>query len=140
MSDKKYSKVSLISNLILFFVAASALILVIVKLYEASRIPPEELFGLYIGIMVIFAIVLSLYGALVFVNVIFGEIHAATGKWGFAIPCILLDVLILSVDGLLASVFVQDGSFLFVAICAAFALLSLVSLGANVLSVLKRGR
>ena len=139
---RKYSIPSIISNLIYLLFSAFALISINMDIARTENLPPPEsgidTRQLSIGIMKIVAIFVLIYAAVAFINLLLKSMQAAFGKWGFAIPCILLDVLLLIVNGAVAVSSITEPSPIGIFLGAVIVIAAIWSIVANVKTMVHR--
>lgn len=128
---KKHSITSLVASLLLLVFAIGALISINGEIVVIQNAPPGEgidLSGLSIGILTIIAIFTLIYGGIVLIGAVFKLIQTTSGKWGFAIPAIILDLPILVVNGALLVNGINEGEILGIALPVALVIVSLVAI------------
>lgn len=138
---KKYALASLISNLLLLVMVAISLFSINSEVVAIQNAPPAEgldMRGLSVGILTIFAIFALIYAGVVVLNLIIKGLHFATEKWGFAIPCILFDLVLLVVNAALLVSSVNDGEMASIALSVLVTLASLFSIIMNGRSIAAR--
>ena len=141
MGTKKYSLLSLVSNLLLVIFAAFAAFSINAEIVAVQNAPPVDgldFRGLSIGLLSIIAVLALIYGGIALVNVILKGIQLVTGLWGFAIPCIIFEVLLLLLNGLLLVSSVSEGVSLDMAIPLVLVVVSLFSIIMNGRSIATR--
>jgi hypothetical protein len=94
--------------------------------------------GLSIGILTILVVLMLIYGGVVMVNLILKIAHVALDAWGFAIPCLIIDLAVLVANGALAVNAVNESGVTGIAVGGGLVILSLVSICSNILSIAKR--
>ena len=112
MGNKKYSLLSMVSSLLLLIFAIGSLVSINIDIVAVQNAPPAEgldFRGLSIGLMTIIAVLILIYGAISLVSAILKIIETATGLWGFAIPAIILDLVLLVANGALLVNAVNEG-------------------------------
>lgn len=141
MGNKKYALISLFSNLFLLLFAVCALVGINIEVAAVQSAPPTEgldFRGLSIGILTIFAALILIYGGVVLINVILGSLQLGTGKWGFAIPSLVIGIILLIANLLFLITAVNDGGLTTMLIAVPVAVASLASLIANGRSIATR--
>ena len=141
MGTKKYSLLSLVSNLLLVIFAAFAAFSINAEIVAVQNAPPVDgldFRGLSIGLLSIIAVLALIYGGIALINVILKGIQLVTGLWGFAIPCIIFEVLLLLLNGLLLVSSVSEGVNLDMAIPLVLVVVSLFSIIMNGRSIATR--
>ena len=142
MGNKKYALISLFSNLFLLLFAVCALVGINIEVAAVQSAPPTEgldFRGLSIGILTIFAVLILIYGGIVLINVILGSLQLGTGKWGFAIPSLIIGIILLIANLLFLIAAVNDGGLATMLIAVPVVVASLASLIANGRSIATRG-
>ena len=130
MGNKKYSLLSMVSSLLLLIFAIGSLVSINIDIVAVQNAPPAEgldFRGLSVGLMTIIAVLLLIYGAVSLVSAILKLIQSASGLWGFAIPAIILDLVLLVANGALLVNAVNQGVALDMILPAAVTLVSLIS-------------
>ena len=139
---RKYSIPSIISNLIYLLFSVFALISINMDIARTENLPPPEsgidTRQLSIGIMKIVAIFVLIYAGVVLVNLILKSMQAIFDKWVFAIPCILLDVLLLIVNGAVAVSSITEPSPIGIFLGAIMVIAAIWSIVANVKTMVHR--
>ena len=139
---RKYSIPSIISNLIYLLFSVFALISINMDIAKTENLPPPEsgidTRQLSIGIMKIVAIFVLIYAGVVLVNLILKSMQAIFDKWGFAIPCILLDVLLLIVNGAVAVSSITEPSPIGIFLGAIMVIAAIWSIVANAKTMVHR--
>ena len=110
--SKKYSLLSMASSLLLLIFAIGSLISINIDIVAVQNAPPAEgldFRGLSIGLMTVIAVLALIYGGVSLVSAVLKLIEAASGLWGFAIPAIILDIVLLLVNGALLVNAVNEG-------------------------------
>lgn len=142
MTGRKYSLPALVSNILIFLVVLGTLVSINMEISDLQNAPPPadgvDMSGLSIGILTILVILILIYGGVVLVNLILKIAHVASDAWGFAIPCLIIDLVVLVVNGALAVNAVNESGVTGVALGGGLVILSLVSICSNVLSIAKR--
>ena len=142
MGNKKYALISLFTNLFLLLFAVCALVGINIEVAAVQSAPPTEgldFRGLSIGILTIFAVLILIYGGIVLINVILGSLQLGTGKWGFAIPSLIIGIILLIANLLFLIAAVNDGGLATMLIAVPVVVASLASLIANGRSIATRG-
>ena len=142
MTGRKYSLPALVSNILIFLVVIGTLISINMEISDLQNAPPPadgvDMSGLSIGILTVLVVLILIYGGVVLVNLILKIAHVASDAWGFAIPCLIIDLVVLVANGALAVNSVNESGVTGIAIGGGLVILSLVSIGSNVLSIAKR--
>lgn len=142
MTGRKYSLPALVSNILIFLMVLGTLVSINMEISDLQNAPPPadgvDMSGLSIGILTILVILILIYGGVVLVNLILKIAHVASDAWGFAIPCLIIDLVVLVVNGALAVNAVNESGVTGVALGGGLVILSLVSICSNVLSIAKR--
>ncbi len=142
MTGRKYSLPALISNILIFLVVLGSLISINMEIAELQNAPPPaegaDLSGLSIGILTIIAVFAMIYGGVILLNLLLKVAHVASDKWGFAIPCLLVDLLMLLVNGALMINGINETGVEGIALGGGMVILTLVSICSNALSIAKR--
>ncbi len=136
MGNKKYALISLVSNFLLMIFAVGSLIGINLEVSKIKNSPPVDgidLRGLSVGILGIIASLLLIYGGVVLINLLLKAAHLGTGKWGFAIPCVILDVLLTVANTAILIGTVNEGEALSIAFLG-------VITAASILSIMMNGR
>ena len=141
MSGRKYSVPSLVANLLIFVVIIGILISIGADISEIENQPPSDgvdLSGLSIAILTIVAILVLIYGGIILVVLALKIAHVATDKWGFAIPCLIIDLVVFVINAALVISAVSENGVGGIALGGGLVILSVVSIASNVLSIAKR--
>ena len=142
MTGRKYSLPALVSNILIFLVVLGTLVSINMEISDLQNAPPPadgvDMSGLSIGILTILVILILIYGGVVLVNLILKIAHVASDAWGFAIPCLIIDLVVLVANGALAVNAVNESGVTGIALGGGLVILSLVSICSNVLSIAKR--
>ena len=142
MTGRKYSLPALVSNILIFLVVLGTLVSINMEISDLQNAPPPadgvDMSGLSIGILTILVILILIYGGVVLVNLILKITHVASDAWGFAIPCLIIDLVVLVANGALAVNAVNESGVTGIALGGGLVILSLVSICSNVLSIAKR--
>ena len=128
---KKHSVISLISSLLLLVFVIGALISINGEIVSIQNAPPGEgvdLSGLSIGILSVIAVFAVIYGGVVLLGALLKLAQTASGRWGFAIPSIILDLPVLAVNGALLINGVNEGEVSGIALSALLVVASLVAI------------
>ena len=113
MGNKKYSLLSMVSSIVLLIFAIGSLVSINLDIAAVQNAPPAEgldFRGLSVGLMTIVAVLALIYGGICLISAILKLVEAASGLWGFAIPAIILDLVILVANGALLVNAVNEGS------------------------------
>jgi hypothetical protein len=78
--------------------------------------------------MTVMAVIVLIYGAVSLISAVLKLIQTASGLWGFAIPAIILDLLLLVANGALLVNAVNEGAATGMILPAAVTVLSLFSI------------
>jgi hypothetical protein len=142
MTGRKYSLPALVSNILIFLVVLGTLVSINMEISDLQNAPPPadgvDMSGLSIGILTILVVLMLIYGGVVLVNLILKIAHVALDAWGFAIPCLIIDLAVLVANGALAVSAVNESGVTGIALGGGLVILSLVSICSNVLSIAKR--
>lgn len=142
MTGRKYSLPALVSNILIFLVVLGTLVSINMEISDLQNAPPPadgvDMSGLSIGILTVLVVLILIYGGVVLVNLILKIAHVASDAWGFAIPCLIIDLVVLVANGALAVNAVNESGVTGIAIGGGLVILSLVSICSNVLSIAKR--
>lgn len=142
MTGRKYSLPALVSNILIFLVVLGTLVSINMEISDLQNAPPPadgvDMSGLSIGILTILVVLILIYGGVVLVNLILKIAHVASDAWGFAIPCLIIDLVVLVANGALAVNAVNESGVTGIALGGGLVILSLVSICSNVLSIAKR--
>lgn len=142
MTGRKYSLPALVSNILIFLVVIGTLFSINMEISDLQNAPPPaegaDMSGLSIGILTIIAIFVMIYGGVVLVNLILKIAHVASDGWGFAIPCLIIDLAALVINGALTVSAVKESGVTGIALGGGLVMLSLVSICSNILSIAKR--
>jgi hypothetical protein len=131
MGNKKYSLLSMVSSIILLVFAIGSLVSINLDIVAAQNAPPVEgldFRGLSIGLMTVVAVLALIYGGICLVSAILKLVQTASGLWGFAIPAIILDLVVLVANGALLVSAVGGGEQMSVILSAAVTVISLFSI------------
>lgn len=143
MTGRKYSLPALVSNILIFLVVLGTLVSINMEISDLQNAPPPadgvDMSGLSVGILTILVVLILIYGGVVLVNLILKIAHVASDAWGFAIPCLIIDLVVLVANGALAVNAVNESGVTGIALGGGLVILSLVSICSNVLSIAKRG-
>ena len=142
MTGRKYSLPALVSNILIFLVVLGTLVSINMEISDLQNAPPPadgvDMSGLSVGILTILVVLILIYGGVVLVNLILKIAHVASDAWGFAIPCLIIDIVVLFANGALAVNAVNESGVTGIALGGGLVILSLVSICSNVLSIAKR--
>lgn len=142
MTGRKYSLPALVSNILIFLVVIGTLISMNMEISDLQNAPPPtdgvDMSGLSIGILTILVVLVLIYGGVILVNLILKIAHVASDAWGFAIPCLIIDLAALVVNGALAVNAVNESGVTGIALGGGLVILSLISICSNILSIAKR--
>lgn len=141
MTKRKYSIPALVANIVTFLIILATLFSINSEIAEIKNAPPSEgvdLSGLSVGILGIIAVFAMIYGGVVFLNVFLKTLQVIFDKWGFSVPCIIIDLLMLAVSLALCINAVNEGGVDGIAVGGGLVVLTLVSVCSNVLSIAKR--
>ena len=142
MTGRKCSLPALVSNILIFLVVLGTLISINMEISDLQNAPPPadgvDMSGLSVGILTILVVLMLIYGGVVMVNLILKIAHVASDAWGFAIPCLIIDLVVLVANGALAVNAVNESGVAGIALGGGLVILSLVSICSNVLSIAKR--
>jgi hypothetical protein len=142
MTGRKYSLPALVSNILIFLVVLGTLVSINMEISDLQNAPPPadgvDMSGLSIGILTILVVLILIYGGVVMVNLILKIAHVASDAWGFAIPCLIIDLVVLVANGALAVNAVNESGVAGIAVGGGLVILSLVSICSNILSIAKR--
>lgn len=142
MTGRKYSLPALVSNILIFLVVLGTLVSINMEISDLQNAPPPadgvDMSGLSVGILTILVVLILIYGGVVLVNLILKIAHVASDAWGFAIPCLIIDLVVLVANGALAVNAVNESGVTGIALGGGLVILSLVSICSNVLSIAKR--
>lgn len=142
MTGRKYSLPALVSNILIFLVVLGTLVSINMEISDLQNAPPPadgvDMSGLSIGILTVLVVLILIYGGVVLVNLILKIAHVASDAWGFAIPCLIIDLAVLVANGALAVNAVNESGVAGIALGGGLVILSLVSICSNVLSIAKR--
>jgi hypothetical protein len=142
MTGRKYSLPALVSNILIFLVVLGTLVSINMEISDLQNAPPPadgvDMSGLSIGILTILVVLILIYGGVVMVNLILKIAHVASDAWGFAIPCLIIDLAVLVANGALAVNAVNESGVTGIALGGGLVMLSLVSICSNILSIAKR--
>ena len=142
MTGRKYSLPALVSNILIFLVVLGTLVSINMEISDLQNAAPPadgvDMSGLSIGILTILVVLILIYGGVVLVNLILKIAHVASDAWGFAIPCLIIDLVVLVANGALAVNAVNESGVTGIALGGGLVILSLVSICSNVLSIAKR--
>lgn len=141
MTKRKYSIPALVANVVTLLIILATLFSINSEIAEIKNAPPSEgvdLSGLSVGILGIIAVFAMIYGGVVFLNVFLKTLQVIFDKWGFSVPCIIIDLLMLAVSLALCINAVNEGGVDGIAVGGGLVVLTLVSVCSNVLSIAKR--
>jgi hypothetical protein len=142
MTGRKYSLPALVSNVLIFLVVLGTIVSINMEISNLQNAPPladgVDMSGLSIGILTILVVLILIYGGVVMVNLILKIAHVASDAWGFAIPCLIIDLVVLVANGALAVNAVNESGVAGIAVGGGLVILSLVSICSNILSIAKR--
>lgn len=138
MGNKKYSLLSMVSSIFMLAFAIGTLVSINLDIVAAQNAPPVEgldFRGLSIGLMTVVAVLALIYGGICLVSAILKLVQTASGLWGFAIPAIILDLVVLVANGALLVSAVSGGeqmSMILSAVVTVISLLSIIMSGKSV--------
>lgn len=142
MTGRKYSLPALVSNILIFLVVLGTLVSINMEISDLQNAPPPadgvDMSGLSIGILTILVVLMLIYGGVVMFNLVLKIAHVASDAWGFVIPCLIIDLVVLVANGALAVNAVNESGVTGIALGGGLVILSLVSICSNILSVAKR--
>ena len=142
MTGRKYSLPALVSNILIFLVVLGTLISMNMEISDLQNAPPPtegvDMSGLSAGILTILVVLVLIYGGVILVNLILKIAHVASDGWGFAIPCLIIDLAALVVNSALAVNAVNESGVTGIALGGGLVILSLISICSNILSIAKR--
>ena len=142
MTGRKYSLPALVSNILIFLVVLGTLVSINMEISDLQNAPPPadgvDMSGLSVGILTILVVLMLIYGGVVMVNLILKIAHVASDAWGFAIPCLIIDLVVLVANGAFAVNAVNESGVTGITLGGGLVILSLVSICSNILSVAKR--
>ena len=138
MGNKRYSLLSMISSFLLLIFAIGSLISINADVVAVQNAPPADgldFRGLSIGLMTVIAIFGLIYGGISLVSGVLKLIQTASGLWGFAIPTIILDLVLLVANGALLVNAVNEGEvtgMILPAIVTVISMFSIITSGRSV--------
>ena len=140
---RKHAIPSIIANVIYLLISAFSLVSINLEIKDLENLPPPEsgvdMSGLSIGILKIVAIFILIYVGIVVLNLILKLMQAIFSAWGFAIPCILIDLLLLVISGaLLVNAVSNDPSPMGLIFASVMSLVGIWSIVANVKTMVHR--
>lgn len=140
---RKHAIPSIIANVIYLLISAFSLVSINLEIKDLENLPPPEsgvdMSGLSIGILKIVAIFILIYVGVVVLNLILKVMQAIFSAWGFAIPCILIDLLLLVISGaLLVNAVSNDQSPMGLIFASVMSLVGIWSIVANVKTMVHR--
>lgn len=101
MGNKKYSLLSMVSSVFIVVFAIGSLVSINIDIAAAQNAPPVEgldFRDLSIGLMTVMAVLALIYGGISLVGAILKLVHALSELWGFTIPAMILDFVLLMVN------------------------------------------
>jgi hypothetical protein len=141
MGNKKYSLLSMVSSFLLLIFAIGSLVSINIDIAEVQNAPPAEgldFRGLSVGLMTVVAVLTLIYGGIGLISALLKAVQSASGLWGFAIPAIFLDVVILVANGALLVNAVNEGELIGMIVSAAITLISFFSIAMSGKSIASR--
>ncbi len=140
--SRKHAIPSIFANLLYLFFVLLTLFSINSDISDVLNSPPPtegiDTRPLSVGLMKIVAIFVLIYGGVVVLNLLLKAMQAIFDAWGFAIPCFLVELVILLVNGALLVGAVTEPNPLGIAAGAVLVIFSIVSFVANVKTVRDR--
>lgn len=141
MGNKKYSLLSMVSSFLLLIFAIGSLVSINIDIAAVQNAPPAEgldFRGLSVGLMTVVAILALIYGGIGLISALLKAVQSASGLWGFVIPAIILDVVLLVANGALLVNSVNEGELIGMIVSAAITLISFFSIAMSGKSIASR--